>query len=130
MALKNRKKRKLRGTKTISRGKRGSRNKGSGGRGYGGSKKHFATWIMRHEPDHFYKKKLKSKVLKPKTISIGYLNEYAIKNNVKSVNALELGYEKVLGSGTVNQALEVTARAFSARAKEKLEKAGGKAIIG
>jgi large subunit ribosomal protein L15 len=36
---------------------------------------------------------------------------------------------KILGEGTVNKQIEVHAHAFSARAKEKIEKSGGKAII-
>lgn len=35
---------------------------------------------------------------------------------------------KVLGRGEITKALEVTAHAFSASAKEAIEKAGGKAI--
>jgi len=95
----------------------------------GGSKKHFFSWVMRHKPDHFDNKKLKPTPLKPKTVSIGYLNEYAVKTSVKNINVMEIGYEKVLGSGILDQALEITARAFSAKAKEKIEKAGGKAIV-
>ena len=37
---------------------------------------------------------------------------------------------KVLGDGEITRALEVTAAKFSASAKEKIEKAGGKAIVG
>lgn len=36
---------------------------------------------------------------------------------------------KILGSGELTKPLEVTADAFSATAKEKIEKAGGKAIL-
>jgi len=36
---------------------------------------------------------------------------------------------KVLGNGNVTKPLEVTAHAFSKSAKEKLEAAGGKAIV-
>jgi len=37
---------------------------------------------------------------------------------------------KVLGRGELNAAVEVTAHAFSSSAKDAIEKAGGKAIIG
>jgi len=37
---------------------------------------------------------------------------------------------KVLGDGEITRALEVTAAKFSASAKEKIEKAGGQAIVG
>jgi large subunit ribosomal protein L15 len=36
---------------------------------------------------------------------------------------------KILGEGTVNRKIEVHAHAFSAKAKEKIEKSGGKAVI-
>jgi len=37
---------------------------------------------------------------------------------------------KVLGDGEVTRALKVTAAKFSGSAKEKIEKAGGKAVVG
>ena len=37
---------------------------------------------------------------------------------------------KVLGDGEITRALKVTAAKFSGSAKEKIEKAGGKAIVG
>jgi large subunit ribosomal protein L15 len=39
------------------------------------------------------------------------------------------GLLKILGTGEVKAAFNVTAHAFSASAKEKIEKAGGKAIV-
>ncbi len=36
---------------------------------------------------------------------------------------------KVLGEGTVSSAIEVHAHAFSRLAREKIEKAGGKAVV-
>ncbi|MGV7927700.1 MAG: 50S ribosomal protein L15 [Spirochaetota bacterium] len=37
---------------------------------------------------------------------------------------------KILGNGTIDKAMTVYADAFSATAREKIEKAGGKAIVG
>jgi len=37
---------------------------------------------------------------------------------------------KVLGDGEITRALKITAAKFSGSAKEKIEKAGGKAIVG
>ena len=45
------------------------------------------------------------------------------------INAAELGIEKVLGSGQVNRKLNISAAAFSAQAKAKIEKTGGKAQV-
>ena len=50
--------------------------------------------------------------------------------NLKEINLRELGYDKLLGTGKVKQKLVVKADMFSASAKEKLEKAGGKLISG
>ncbi len=41
----------------------------------------------------------------------------------------ELGGLKVLGNGTLTKKLKVTAKKFSASAKEAIEKAGGEAIV-
>ena len=38
-------------------------------------------------------------------------------------------YVKVLGNGEITRALKITASKFSASAKEKIEKAGGEAIV-
>ncbi|RMD86826.1 MAG: 50S ribosomal protein L15 [Calditrichaeota bacterium] len=36
---------------------------------------------------------------------------------------------KILGEGEINRSVEISAHAFSASAREKIEKAGGKAIV-
>ncbi|HEX2100223.1 MAG TPA: uL15m family ribosomal protein [Candidatus Synoicihabitans sp.] len=38
-------------------------------------------------------------------------------------------YIKVLGDGEISRALKITASKFSSSAKEKIEKAGGQAIV-
>ena len=47
----------------------------------------------------------------------------------KGVTADRFGRLKVLGRGDVTVALDVSAHAFSGSAKEKIEKAGGKATV-
>ena len=47
----------------------------------------------------------------------------------KGVTANRFGRLKVLGRGDVTVALDVSAHAFSGSAKEKIEKAGGKATV-
>ncbi|WCL51099.1 50S ribosomal protein L15 [Leptospira sp. GIMC2001] len=51
--------------------------------------------------------------------------ELKAKNLIKDENKLI----KILGTGEINVAIEITADGFSASAKEKIEKAGGKAIL-
>ncbi|MFN4133976.1 MAG: uL15m family ribosomal protein, partial [Candidatus Hadarchaeales archaeon] len=46
------------------------------------------------------------------------------------VDVGKLGISKVLGGGRITKPLDVVAKRFSALAKEKLEKAGGRAIAG
>lgn len=63
----------------------------------------------------------------------------AIADDVTEINALVLAengllrkdetYVKVLGNGEITRALKITASKFSASAKEKIEKAGGEAIV-
>jgi large subunit ribosomal protein L15 len=42
-----------------------------------------------------------------------------------SINLTELGYDKILGSGRMDRALNITVGSASARAIEKVEAAGG-----
>jgi len=63
----------------------------------------------------------------------------AIADDVTDVNAQVLAdngllrkdetYVKILGNGEITRALKITASKFSASAKEKIEKAGGEAIV-
>ncbi len=63
----------------------------------------------------------------------------AIADDVTEVNAQVLAdngllrkdetFVKVLGNGEITRALKITASKFSASAKEKIEKAGGEAIV-
>lgn len=45
------------------------------------------------------------------------------------IDLSSLGYDKLLGSGSVTKKLKITARFFSKNAITKLEQAGGQAII-
>ena len=48
--------------------------------------------------------------------------------DVISLDAAQIGVEKVLGGGQVNHKLAITAEAFSASAVAKIEEKGGNAI--
>ncbi|MFN3385459.1 MAG: 50S ribosomal protein L15 [Candidatus Thermochlorobacter sp.] len=73
------------------------------------------------------------------TVSIGQLDTWVKKGKLQSEVTLEALAEvgvsakrrrvKILGDGELSVALTVTAHAFSASAKEKIEKAGGKVIV-
>ncbi|HLE06691.1 MAG TPA: uL15m family ribosomal protein [Candidatus Nanoarchaeia archaeon] len=61
-----------------------------------------------------------------KTINLGDLMKQ-VKGS--SVNATELGYDKVLGKGEALKGVTVTAKYFTKIAKEKIEKAKGKTVV-
>ena len=46
-----------------------------------------------------------------------------------TLNLVEKGYSKLLGSGVVKGAYTVLVRSFTKAAKEKVEKAGGKIVV-
>lgn len=127
MARKEKKTKFMRGLHTHGHGnKKKWRGGGSrGGRGEAGKYHHKKTWAMRwgkvNEKRGFTSIGRKDK----KVINVGEL-EKLTKND--SINLVELGYDKVLGSGAINKAINVEAVEFSKTAKEKIEKAGGQAI--
>ncbi|NIP41111.1 MAG: 50S ribosomal protein L15 [Candidatus Aenigmarchaeota archaeon] len=129
MVKKMKKTEKLRGTRTIGRGTMKKwRGKGHrGGKGYSGSKKHRKSWILRFERQHLGKKGFIPKTSKSvKAINLRDLEKIA--GGEKEIVLNEHGFDKVLGSGKITKKLVVKARAFSRIAKEKIEKAGGKAV--
>jgi large subunit ribosomal protein L15 len=104
-----------------------------GGRGHAGSKKHKKVWTMKNEPGRIGKRgfhSLRDKRVKARVraINLRDLEKIALKGKLKELNLKALGYDKLLGAGQVSQKLTVKAGRFSARAKEKLEKAGGKIV--
>lgn len=116
---------KMRGRKTHGWGsKKKHRGAGSrGGRGFAGAFKHNKVYLKKYKPGHYRKKKFKS------------LKDKGFKPVLKPINIKDIipgkelkGY-KVLSSGEPAQGAIVKASAFSEKAKEKIEKAGGKAEV-
>lgn len=115
-----------RGSRTHGKG--GIQPGGRGGRGFAGSKKHRKTWIMRYKRDHLGKRGFKHRNAREvKAVNLREVDRLA--GDKKEVNLKELGFDKVLGVGEVSKKMVVKARAFSRHAKEKIEKAGGKAVV-
>ncbi|MBL7160503.1 MAG: uL15 family ribosomal protein [Candidatus Aenigmarchaeota archaeon] len=115
---------KMRGSKTHGYGsKKKHRGAGSrGGRGFAGSFKHKKVRLKKFQPEHFKKRKFKS------------LRRKGIKPTLQTINLRDLtGKEadlpgfKILAAGQPPKGIIVKATAFSERAKEKIEKSGGKA---
>jgi large subunit ribosomal protein L15 len=144
MAQKNRKVTSKRGSRSCGYGS-AQKHRGSGsrgGRGKAGNQKHkqIATiqrgrtfgkvGFKRHSS---LKKKLRTINLSDIARRLGsWVEEGKAKKTSGgySVDLSALGYDKVLGGGNLSQKIEITADSFSASAKEKIEKAGGKAISG
>jgi large subunit ribosomal protein L15 len=128
-ARKKKKIQKKRGHRTCSHGgSKKHRNKGSqGGKGRAGSFGHNMTYLLKYEPGHLGSKGFKSKTgRRLRTINLRSIVKLAGKE--KSIDLESMGYDKVLAAGEITKPLEVKAASFSAMAKDKIEKAGGKAI--
>jgi large subunit ribosomal protein L15 len=69
-----------------------------------------------------------SKTKIPIVINLSEINDKAVKKGNELIfDACK--YDKVLGTGTITKKIKITSKAFSGLAKEKIEKAGGEAII-
>ena len=98
-----------------------------GGKGLSGSKKHRKSWILRYKKDHLGKRGFIPKTSKSvKSVNLRDLENLA--GEKKEIVLADFGYDKVLGSGKLTKKLNVKAKSFSRQAKEKIEKAGGKAL--
>jgi len=134
MVVRRRKKvRRMRGSHTHGWGmKKKHRGKGSqGGKGMAGLKKHKKSWMIRYMPDYFGKRGFKISQGSKKTINAINLKDIDIlarKLNKIDIDLNELGFQKVLSTGQLTQALNIKAKKFAKKAKEKIEEAGGKAI--
>lgn len=98
-----------------------------GGRGMAGSKKHKKTYMLKYARDHIGKHGFTAKGTKfLNTINVREAVKLAGKD--KKIDLGALGYDKLLGTGDIKAALEIKVDYFSARAKEKVEAAGGKIV--
>jgi large subunit ribosomal protein L15 len=136
MPHKERKTRKMRGSRTHGYGRIGQhRDAGSKGQRKVGRHKHLWSYVVTHEPDYFGKHGFTSpQSLKRKenTINIKQLNELttqtASEKGKTSVNLTTLGYTKLLGTGKITKPLIVSVPSCSKTAEEKIKKAGGQVL--
>ena len=120
--------RKMRGKKTFGYGSK-KKHRGHGSRGMAGSFGHKKFMVLMENPEHFGKRGFKRRgAIKTRSINLRDLDALAKKLGKNKINLGELGYGKVLGTGGLTAPLEVQAGQFSAGAREKIEKAGGKCI--
>jgi len=139
MPHKERKTRKMRGSRTHGYGRIGQhRDAGSRGHRKVGRHKHLWSYVAAYEPDYFGKHGFtspQSLKRKEKVINVAKLDE--ISQNLSAekekgetrVNLTSLGYTKLLGTGKITKPLTVTVPACSKVAAEKIKKAGGQVLI-
>ena len=102
-----------------------------GGCGMAGSKKQNKFWVMKHKPGHLGKrgfKSLQQRNIKPSLSCINLRDLEMLAGKGKELDLKKHGYDKVLGAGEIKKALIIKADVFTRIAKERIEKAGGKAI--
>ncbi len=130
MTLRFRKKEKGRGAGTGYGSKKKHRGKGSkGGRGFAGLHKHKWSWIVSKAPDHYgYKGFVPKGRKKEKAINVGDI-EKLIADSKNEIDLQKMGYGKLLSRGKIEKALTVKVAKATERAKQKVEKAGGKVIV-
>ena len=136
MPHKERKTRKMRGSRTHGYGRIGQHiDAGSKGQRKVGRHKHLWSYVTTYEPDYFGKHGFtspQSLKRKEKVINITKLEEIAVSTQTEkgktNVDLTSLGYTKLLGTGKITKPLTVTVPACSKTAEEKIKKAGGQVL--
>jgi len=132
MPHKERKTRKMRGSRTHGYGRIGQhRDAGSKGHRKVGRHKHLWSYVVTHEPDYFGKKGFTSPQSikrKERTINITQLSGLPVENGTVHINLTNMGYTKLLGTGKIDKPLTITVSACSKIAAEKIKKAGGEIL--
>ena len=108
------------------RGKKAGRGAGlRGGRGNAGINKHRLMTRLKYMPGHWGMHGFnRHPKLRNVNVSINLL-EVSQMAEGDSIDLTEMGYDKLLGSGRIDRALNITVGSTSARAIEKVEAAGG-----
>ncbi len=117
---------KFRGSRYHGRGKKAGRGAGKrGGRGNAGLNKHKVMTRLKYMPGHWgmhgFNRHPGLRVVNT-SINLGEVSELAEED---SINLRGMGYDKLLGRGSIDRALKITVSEASARAIEKVEAAGG-----
>jgi large subunit ribosomal protein L15 len=142
LARKYRKARKMRGSRTCGYGRVGQHRKhgGKGGHGLAGLHKHKWSYAIKYMPDHFGKHGFVRHVPgagERSYINVGdledILNSITKQKKLKegeaqTIDLVELGFDKLLGSGRISRPVTVRVRSVSELAKTKIQNAGGQII--
>jgi len=97
-----------------------------GGRGYAGRHKHKYSYVTTKAPDWYGRKGFHSLKIKGRAINVGDLEK--ISNGKTEIDLGALGYSKLLSRGQVSKPFNIKVGKFTERAKQKIEKAGGRII--
>jgi len=141
MPTRLRKSRKKRGTRVVGWGRVGQHRKSGnkGGKGHAGMSKHKWSWVVKYQPDYFgyhgfYRHPRPSTVAS--WVNVGQLDELyqkisssgkvEEKDGLPVIDLASMGFEKLLGEGSVSRAYYVIVPAATARAVEKIEEVGGR----
>ncbi|MCL2607874.1 MAG: 50S ribosomal protein L15 [Methanomassiliicoccaceae archaeon] len=130
---------KLRGSRTHGRGKKSGRGAGIiGGHGNAGLGKHKRLRMLKYDRNHFGRhgfKRPQSVVSANSVINIKDMLEqldnyvrlgFATKDDKSyKVDLTGAGIDKLLGTGNINIAVDVTVSQISAQARAKIESSGG-----
>ena len=113
------------------RGKKAGRGAGKrGGRGNAGINKHRVMFRMKYMPGHWGMHGFnRDPSLRVVNVSVN-LQEVQDMADGDSINLSSLGYDKLLGKGRINKALNITVKEASSLAIKKVEAAGGSVILG
>ena len=94
--------------------------------------KHKWSLTVKYDKEHFGKfgfTRPAAVVEKISTINLDELEKISIRENKNDIDAIQLGFQKVLGRGKISKPLVVKAKQFSKSAIKKLEESGGKAVV-
>jgi len=131
---------KYRGSRTCGGGthknRRGAGNRG--GRGRAGQRDHrFSHFYLREEISNGKHGFVNKTSVPVSAIDVGDIDQMAealvceglatLEGDLITIDATEIGIEKVLGGGQVTHRMNISARAFSERARAKIEEMGGQA---
>jgi len=134
---------KYRGSRTCGGGthknRRGAGNRGGRGRA-GINAHHFVKWYKEMGGRVFGKDGFfHNPAVIVTTMDVGIIDQIIPsliaqgiakqEGDAVTINAADMGIEKVLGSGRVTKKINISAEAFSESAKAKIEKMGGKAQV-
>jgi large subunit ribosomal protein L15 len=135
---------KYRGSRTNGWGRQGQ-HRGSGnngGHGWAGACKHMWSWVIRYEPDWLGKhgfnrppqivRRIAAIDIKTIETRLADLEKAGVatkKGSQYEIDLGQLGFNKLLSTGTVNAKYSITVAMASAKAIEKISAAGGSVTV-